>query len=358
MGQEKKANMNEFYRKKTVVTFFLSFLVLLIHIHSFDGYDFSGSVGNVLQFIASFLTSGMTGGAIRLFFLISGVLFYRNYSYEKTAEKYQSRFRSLLIPYLLWCTFYTVLFMVAGLTPARGVIAIDMTFSIKNILRGIFLNSYYRSFWFVFNLIIFTLCCPLLYTLLKNKYIGICCISAVSVLYALGITVPETIQIGAEEYVIFWRADSVIFYMIGAYIGIHYFDWFASKKSKKTAILSFAGYILCSRIRMIPGTYDNKAVWLILMLCTCASIWNMFDLIDYDKAPHEVFSYSFMMFALNFYLGVYVAKVLNIVLPKTQIFCLVNLGITITLELVFILGTSHFLSKKAPKFYALITGGR
>ena len=359
MEKVEQSKMDIFYRKKTVVTFFLSVLVVLLHNHSFDGYQYVGTLGNIFKYMGKYLTSGMTGGAIRLFFLISGVLFYRNYTYGKTMNKYQSRFQSLVKPYLLWCTFYTVVFMLAGRTPVRNAIAIDMTFSLKNILRGIFLNKYYQSLWFIFDLIIFTALCPLIYTVLKNKVVGFATLTVLSVLYALGITIPETVMIGGTEYVAFWRADSIIVYMIGAYIGIHYFDWFASKKSKPIAWASLFLFVACCVIRITTNIYDNKTAWLVLVIAYCFSIWNMFDLFDFENyRVREFYSYSFMMFALNFYLGVYVAKVLFVLLPKAQYFCVINLVLTLVLELGFILGCSRFISKKYPKFYSLITGGR
>lgn len=341
------------------MSFFLSFLVVLVHVHSFDSYSYTGALGSVLKSISRFLTNGLTFGAIRLFFLISGVLFYRNYTYSRTGEKLKSRFRSLVLPYLLWCTLYTALFMVAGKTPIRNTMAIDMTLSVKNIVCGILLNQYYKSFWFILDLIVFTLFCPVIYTLLKNKIVGLITIAAVTVLYAFGITIPETIQIGGVEYVAFWRADSIVLYLIGAFIGIHCFDWFAARKSRLTAVLALVVYVLCSFLRSMTKIQEIPALWILMMICCSFAIWNMFDLCEFGKKNLPGFiSYSFMMFALNFYLGVYISKVLYLILPKAQIFSLVNLVITLVLELGFILGLSHILRKKAPKLYGLLTGGR
>ena len=116
MEKKNSINMTEFFNKKTVVTFFLSILVVLIHIHSFDSYEWTGSLGMGISYFGKFLTSGVTGVAIRMFFVISGVLFYRNYTYKDTIKKYKSRFKSLVIPYLFWCILYTLAMMVLFLT--------------------------------------------------------------------------------------------------------------------------------------------------------------------------------------------------------------------------------------------------
>lgn len=361
MSELKTNEVTEFFNKKTIVSFFLSVLVVFIHVHSFDSYEYVGILGDGLQFFGNWVTSGITGVAIRLFFVISGVLFYRNYTYKTTLTKYKARGKSLGIPYLFWSVMYLVLMMVLFVTPIKNFMAINNPFSVRNILLGIFCNYYYQSFWFIFNLIIFTLLCPLIYTLLRNKYVGAVVLAVITALYDFGIVIPETVTVNEFEYAVFWRADSIIMYMVGAYIGIHFFDFFAKKKSKPVAIVALICFVICS----IVNTLSNKigieriSIWyVILMLVYCWSCWTMFDLFTFDKKPKAFCEYSFMMFALNYYLGVYIAKVLYIVLPKSQIFCLVNLCITAVVEITFILVISHLLKKFIPKLYSTITGGR
>ncbi len=350
-----------FFNKKTVVTFFLSILVVLLHVTSFEGYNYQGALGNIISFFGDFVTAGITSVAIRLFFVISGVLFYRNYTYKTTASKLKSRFKTLVIPYLLWCVFYTIVMMVVDATPLGSFIAIEADFTVKNLFLGIFFNYFYKSLWFIFNLIIFTLLCPLIYTLLSNKYIGGAVISVVVTLYAFGIKIPETVTIAGEEYIAFWRADSIIFYLIGAYVGIHFFDWFCNRKSKAVSVVSLILFLMCSLYITLADelNLDNDGfVYILVMTVFCFSTWFMFDLFTFDKKPKHFCNYSFMMFALNFYLGVYVAKILYIVLPKSQIFSIVNLIITLVLVIGFILLTSAFMEKRLPKIYKVITGNR
>lgn len=354
-------NMTEFFNKKTVVSFFLSVLVVLIHIHSFDSYDFNGVLGSGLSYFGKFLNNGVTGVAIRLFFVISGVLFYRNYTYKSTVSKYRSRFKTLVVPYLFWCVLYTVAMMVLYLTPAKSLMVIENPFTFKNILLGVFWNYYYKSFWFILDLIVFTLLCPVFYTLLKNKYVGAIVIITTVVLYAFDIKIPETISVSGIEYAVFWRADSIVFYMIGAYIGLHCFDWFAKRKSKWIAVLGLITFFGCAIVRTIctmRGIAIEGAFHILFITVFCWATWTMFDLLSFEKKPKHFCEYSFMMFALNYYLGVYISKVLYLVLPKAQIFCLVNLLLTLIFEISFILLFSHLLKKHFPKIYSIITGGR
>ena len=211
-------NNQAFFNKKTIVTFLLSILVVMIHVNAFSLYDINTTSigGRALYCISLVLESGVTSVAIRLFFLISGVLFYRNYCYRNTLAKYKSRVKSLLVPYLIWCTLYTFAVILLHYTPLASQFEFDVPFTFKNLIMGIFFNDFYSSFWFIFNLMLFTLFCPVFYTLLKNKWVGAVVILTLIVLYAFGITIPEMITINGIEYVAFWRADSIILYMIGA----------------------------------------------------------------------------------------------------------------------------------------------
>lgn len=354
-------NTKDFFNKKTVVSFFLAVLVVMVHIRSIDQYTLSGGLGNTISGIGTILNSSITAVAIRLFFLISGVLFYRNYTYKTTIAKYKSRLKSLVVPYLLWCSLYTFALMAIHYTPIGNMFEFDIPFSIKNLVMGIIFNDFYSSFWFIFNLIIFTLLCPVIYTLLKNKYVGAIVVIATIVLYCFGIMIPEMVTIGGTEYVAFWRADSIVFYLIGAYIGIHFFDFFAKKKGKAVSIISVFVAIACVAYEF----YRNKlgidykdGIRLIVMIIFCFSLWFAFDLFKYDKKPKNFCNYSFMMFALNFYIGAFLPQIIYMVLPKSQIFALVNFAITLVVEVVAIVLVSTILDKKIHKLYAVLTGGR
>ena len=53
-----------------------------------------------------FLASDVAGAAVGGFYLGSGYLFFRNYSWERVLSKYRSRIHSMLIPYILWTLLY------------------------------------------------------------------------------------------------------------------------------------------------------------------------------------------------------------------------------------------------------------
>lgn len=139
-------------------------------------------------------------------------------------------------------------------------------------------------------------------------------------LYSVDIKIPETVVISRNEYSVFWRADSIICYMIGACIGIHFFDWFALRKNKIASVICvglFIGCGLCLTIAKRIGMQIDGLAYVLIMTVFCFSTWFMFDVFAFSKNPKAICEFSFMMFALNFYLGFYLSKIMFILLPKT-----------------------------------------
>ena len=88
-------------------------------------------------------------------------------------SKYKSRFRSLVLPYLLWNLLYTLIAIFFSVNPI-GIYMNDswkmIPISIKNVFQGVLYFKYLPVFWFMFYLIIYIILGPVLYLALKNKW--------------------------------------------------------------------------------------------------------------------------------------------------------------------------------------------
>lgn len=133
--------------------------------------------------------------SVPAFFMISGALFFRDYTNEKYAGKMRSRFFSLVVPYLIWDTVWMIFNIVishsfiSNYFIGREIYSI----SIQSILLGIFHYKGLAALWFVFDLIVFATIAPVLNLLLSRKAIGIICIVTVTVLAQFGIVLPEAV---------------------------------------------------------------------------------------------------------------------------------------------------------------------
>lgn len=198
-------------------SFMLSVMVVIIHNPVKSYYDFGTSViADFFHYIIASILPCITDVAVPSFFVISAFLFFRNYRIRDTGRKLRTRLHTLVIPYLFWNTFALLVAMFTKI-PAIAKFSVDDTnpFALISILQGIFLYKY-NVFWFVFALLLYNLFCPVFYTAFKNKLISLGIFVAELLLY--GIWLQGTHHIAGSYY----QWDSLIYYSIGAYLGVHY----------------------------------------------------------------------------------------------------------------------------------------
>lgn len=130
--------------------------------------------------------------------------------------KLKKRFGSLVVPYLIWniiwMLFYVVIYLSPSLSSHMNQDGFSPTFD--NILLGLFYRKYNPVFWFIFDLIVFVYLSPLLYPIIKRKFMGLILILIVTI----------SSEILPEIYVVLRGGSSLAFFLIGAYIGCHAFE--------------------------------------------------------------------------------------------------------------------------------------
>ena len=146
-----------FFSALPTYTFLLSILVIFVHSTHFTPADleavprtafFSTSLLEKIEFLfSSFLGETAVPG----FFFLSGLLFFHKlYSSAVWFRKLRSRLFSYLLPYLLWNSGMTGLYLVFGRASFRP----------ESIFEGIFLYRYNPVFWYFYQLILLTYAFP------------------------------------------------------------------------------------------------------------------------------------------------------------------------------------------------------
>lgn len=146
-----------FYSALPTYTFLLSILVIFVHSTHFTPADLE-AVPRTAFFSTSFLekieflfSSFLGETAVPGFFFLSGLLFFHKlYSSAVWFRKLRSRLFSYLLPYLLWNSGMTGLYLAFGRAPFRP----------ESILEGIFLYRYNPVFWYFYQLILLTYAFP------------------------------------------------------------------------------------------------------------------------------------------------------------------------------------------------------
>lgn len=179
------------------------------------------------SYIIDLFSGGFCRACVPLFFIISGYLFFRDSTFDKTMyiSQLRKRVKTVLVPYLLW----NLLALVWHVILSRGAIASKIpTDNIFKFLQYVFWDQlgapctfYYEPpttpvdypLWYLRDLIVMSILSPLFYVLLKGRK-GIWILGALIVCFVAG----RGPHISGLEPV------AVVFFGLGAYLGIHGID--------------------------------------------------------------------------------------------------------------------------------------
>ncbi len=342
-----------FWKKKTIISYVLSILVFMIHISTYGQYGHGeGLVSVINQKFNFFFTESISRFAVPMFFILSGIAFFRNFETGQYFRKLKSRLFTLLIPYLVWNTLWMLFDIVCSHTFISkffiGRPIFDIT--LPNILRGIFLHKCVIPFWFILDLMIFIVLSPIINLVIKNKYVGIAAALALSVLLVFEISPP--IMVSTNK-------DSIVYFILGGILGKHYFGHLCSKSSVPLRIASVAFLTVMVVLKNLfpDSSYTAKpfVTTLVYILCA-ASLWFIFDwFIDRIK-ERPLYTRSFMVFAIHTNVSAIITKLITIVLPRREELFIFNFTVTIILTLFLINVFCILLEKYLPSVNYILSG--
>ncbi len=152
------------------VSLFMTFFVVLLHSNNLESAKDVISANSIIQ---NFIGQGIVRIAVPVFFLISGYLFFYNFTptMEKWKYKFKSRFHSLFIPYVIWCTGWLVILYLVELVPAGRALFSDRIIT-DYTLKELFVNTYVYplpyQFWYIRSLMLDVLLTPVFYYIIKS----------------------------------------------------------------------------------------------------------------------------------------------------------------------------------------------
>lgn len=340
-----KEQMDYFWKKKNFIYFILSIFVFLIHISSFAQYSANeGIMSFVNEKTSFFFKESITRFAVPMYFILSGMIFFRDYTNEKYISKIKSRFFTLIIPYLIWNTVWLIIDIVSSYTFLSSFFS-SRPLSVGSVLKSIFLAKWNLPFWFLLYLIVFVLLSPIFDLLAKNKYAAIVSLGFLSAL--------SIIDFGMIKY------DSVVFYLLGAVLGKHYLGFVTKKASKKSGIFSIIFlfiYIVLKNIFPSSEYWGKPFVKIVVFVLASYAFWSVMDLFM-DKIPYSpVYSRSFAVFVLHLNFSSLVCKLLYFIFPKNAYFAFPNFVLTLVLTLLAINVFCIVTERCIPRTYALLMG--
>ena len=347
-------NDSFFWKKKEFISFLLSILVFFIHSYFAQEITDTSFISVVNHKVSYFFSCSITRFAVPMFFMMSGITFFKDYNNKKYLAKIKTRLFTLVIPYLLWNTIWMLweIFTSYSFIAKFSTDSTPYPLTLTSILKGIFFYGCNIPFWFVFDLIIFSFAAPLVFLLIKNKYIGVGSVICLSIVSLFGLHLPMDV---------FYYPMAIVFYLIGAIIGYHFFD-FASQKSSKplqiASVIFLAAYILAKNIAPQEIHIDNYLTQTIVYTLAAFSLWNIADIFIERIKPRTIYRRSFAIYAMHLNVAIVILKILAFCTPKNEWLEIPKFIIMVVSTLIIVNLICAFLEKFVPKVYATLMGNR
>lgn len=345
--------------------------VILIHSYGSEILYSSGSsvAPNHMPYIAIFIQTVISrvfaASSVPLFFIISGFLYFKNFSFsfESYTAKMKSRIRSLIIPYILWNLFSILVYVTIQSIPLFDPFFSGNTMKITDYNLYDFLNAFLGfeitpnspvayQFWFIRDLLILNFLSPII--LIGIRYLKSFFILC---LFPLWFLWPEFKYFNVNYSAIF-------FYSAGAFIS--YFSINLNSKVFKTSLFSIFYLILalCDAHFLIKGSCFSDYYHRVVILFGVLAVWQLSGCLLKKDMLKKVLTVApgsvFFLFAVHEpFLLTGIRKIsFRLIEPQHFIpvtilyFCIPSLVIIISLVI------DTLLIKKMPCFYSIITGRR
>ncbi len=337
----------------------LSILVVLIHTQNTWIYNISptgSAFDKTVYYLQQFLSGDIAKIGVPAFFMFSGLLFYRDFDFSKYPQKMKSRFFSLMIPYLAWNFFRFALFYALGkIGVIEDVLHISrVVFTPGNFLEGVFLYKYNLGYWFMYQLILYTLLCPFLYILLKKKWIGILSLIVLFILFCTDLLGDIAIHVFHKKFI---QIDGLFYYMLGAYIGMHRFD-LVNKNSKLTKWSALGGMLL-GQIFFVLFHYTQFLVFHI-SFCTVSAIssWYLFDCFEKKAWPAAITSITFFIYSAHGTILEFFQAINNVIFPTNAVTALLEYLFLPVVTLTLLVLISKCMKRYTKRLWKVVNGGR
>ena len=127
-------------------------------------YELTGIAYGFNAFITSLIT-GIGELCMRWFFAVTGFLLFRGLTFQNLTRKLKTRFYSLFIPYILWCTIYIIKSFLQGRQQWSFYEIIAQTFFLR-------VWPPLSAFWYVYAVFLMALLSPLFLVFFRNQKVG------------------------------------------------------------------------------------------------------------------------------------------------------------------------------------------
>lgn len=338
-----------FRSKITLVNFVMCFIIMFQHSYNIRVYDLTAEsdlLGRVVYYFEVYIRT-ITDYAVPMFFMISGYLFFRTFELKKIIQKYWSRIKSILMPFLVWCTFYYLFYAMLVRIPffAERMTANEMIpLNLATWIARLWDESFY-VFWFIKFLIILIALTPVWYFLLKDWFPGFGLIALTFFfLYSIG-------RASAPFHLRYIN----IYYLLGAYIGINYKD-LPKCNNKIPRIIAIIGLILLCLNMIEPASREATEVPVIRGLLLCVCTWLAFP--EPKKDMPWWCQITFFIYCIHDLILEITEKIWLLLAGKGPIQALIDYIVMPAITMVIVILIAWLLKRFLKPVWFVLSGGR
>jgi len=337
--------------------------VVFIHAYATTVQTADGSLGTqrlhpAVALFIEMLSQGLARSAVPAFFLTSGLLFFQDFtpSWAGYREKWRSRLRTLLLPYLFWNLLTAALFALAQSLPATrsyfsGASTAVLSLSPLEFLAALFgvgraPLSY--PFWFIRDLMLLVLLAPLLGMLLQR--LGGWLLLPLFAAWAAWPGLPAVPSL-----------EAAAFFALGAWLALARRPVFALDPWTRPLLLAYA----LALPLVVAGPWGELRPWLhqgLVALGVAAALAASGWLVDRPRWRERLLALggaSFFVYAAHEPLLTIARKLVYRLLQPEQSLLILLLYLAIPLGVIGLLLLLHRgLKRLAPRPLAWVTGGR
>lgn len=329
--------------------------MMVVMIHNSIPHYFSYNADSLESYIHYGITHYLKllyACAVPSFFIISGFLFFRNYQKDDYVRKLKSRVHTLLIPYLLWNLFGLLTEMLSKIPFFSSMATINSTpFSWQSVLLGIFFHKY-TILWFVFMIIVYAIAAPILFHIVQRVkvfYVVFSLLLLTFFIFDSDVSYPFGIRV---EY------SSILYYLLGSYLGLHFKDFFSYRTHVNVYILTLGLMVTVVLENSIKGYFFYSHVF--CNLIKLSFLYFIFAKIEDRIIERKWFGATFFIYAFHLPVMRFTTGILrfffgeiNFPLKELTLY-LSSFGVVMLVCLV----VAHNLEIYTPRIYKLLTGNR
>lgn len=337
----------QFRNKITWFTFGFSLFVVWVHSYNAELYLGKTAEADAIYRFQHWIGDGIGQIAVPGFFMISGYLFYRNFSREKLIPKWNSRIRSVLVPFIVWNFIYYLGYVIGSRLPwmtdvvGKGVIPFNLSAAVDAVIN----YTYNYVFWYLYQLILLILLAPVLYAVLRHKIPGIVFQAVVWILLAAGVNLPKL------------NLDALAYYSLAAFLAIHGSGSVEAAWNLRRGIAG--GVMLIGSVAAFRyGLRVAEPVLFVLSrVLAVAGLWALAPE-GWLKEPKQFMNSNFFLYATHFAFVRFINKAGTEVLPAVPAVPVALYLVMPVLVLGISSGIGAVLRRQVPWAWELLNGGR